>query len=123
MHIAFALSHGSWGDHDLASAYMFLNPGLVAAGAVGFSSIAMKISWTRAAATMFTLYMTVTNLGHVVGNKTVAWLREGERCTYEQVFWVAGILCLAPLLLLPLVDPARVDEAKKAEGLADSHGG
>ena len=121
MHVAFAVGNGYWGDRQFTTAYLFINPGLVAMGAVGFNAMAMKVSWTRAAATMFTMYMTLTNVGHVIGNKAVAWLREGGRCTYEQIFWVAGILCLAPLMLLPLVNPARVDAAEENERLADSH--
>ena len=120
MHIGFGASSGLWSEPYFTEAYIFLNPGFVAMGAVGFSSMAMKVSWTRAAATMFTIYMTVSNVGHVFGNKIVAALRADAATawTYEQLFWLAGFFSLFPLVLLPWVDPARVDVARAAEGEA-----
>ena len=63
--------------------------------------------------------MTVSNLGHVIGNKVVAIVRTDYDFTPEQVFWTAGVVTLAPLLLLPLVDPARVDAARDARRATD----
>ena len=72
-------------------------------GSVGFLSMAMSISWTKAAATMFTIYMTLSNLGHVAGNFAAGWLREDLSLSYEVCFAIAGVVTLAPLALLPLV--------------------
>ena len=41
--------------------YLFLNPGVLAMGSVGYLAMSMRISWTKAAATMFTIYMTANN--------------------------------------------------------------
>ena len=86
----------------------------LALGAVGFLSMGMKISWTKSVATMFTVYMTLSNVGHVVGNKMAAWLGVDLGLSYEMSFGVAGIATIAPLVLLAVVNPATVD-AKRAE--------
>lgn len=101
-----------WNERWFAEGYLFMNPGVLAFGSVGFLSMAMRISWTKAAATMFTVYMTVSNIGHVIGSKIVGTLREdsGFGLTYEQSFWIAAIITWLPLLLLPWVNPRRVDE-------------
>jgi PAT family beta-lactamase induction signal transducer AmpG len=117
LHAIFAALPGLWGESWFAAAYLFLSPGALAMGAVGFLSMGMRICWTRSAATMFTIYMTVSNVAHVIGNASVGFFRaEGnEWLSYEQTFWVAAISMWIPLLLLPLVNPDRVDEAKALE--------
>ena len=114
LHGIFACLPGLWTQNWFAAGYLILNPGALAIGAVGFLSMGMKISWTRAAATMFTVYMTLSNVGHVVGNLGVGWLREDMGLSYETSFGVAGIATIAPLVLLAVVNPATVD-AKRAD--------
>lgn len=108
LHLAFALCPGLWSETWFAAGYLILSPGALAIGSVGFLSMAMNISWTRAAATMFTIYMTLSNFGHVAGNLLAGKLREDLLLTYEACFAIAGIVTLAPLALLPLVNPAGV---------------
>ncbi len=71
----------------------------------------MRISCTRAAATMFTVYMTLSNISHVAGNWMVGWIHEaqGLALSYEATFGVAGIVTIVPLVLLAFVNPAKVD--------------
>jgi len=101
---------GLWDRSWFAGGYLLLNPGVLALGSVGFISMSMRISWTKAAATMFTIYMTVSNIGHVIGNKLVGPLRDDYEFSYEQIFWFVAIVTWLPLLLLPLVNPQRVDD-------------
>lgn len=117
LHAIFAAAPGMWEHTWFAGGYLILNPGALAMGAVGFLSMAMRISWTKAAATMFTIYMTLSNVGHVVGNWSIKWLREegNELLSYEQTFLVAALVTWLPLLLLPFVRPDRVDEMRNLE--------
>ena len=110
--IFFGLCPQLWHESWFATGYLLLNPGVLAMGSVGYLSLSMRLSWTRAAATMFTIYMTVSNVGHVLGNYLVGWLREGIELSYEKSFWVAGVAMLLPLFLLPLVKPEQVDQMR-----------
>jgi MFS family permease len=119
LHLAFAGCPGLWSQTWFAAGYLILNPGALAIGSVGFLSMAMNISWTRAAATMFTIYMTLSNLGHVAGNLLAGRLREDLLLSYEACFAIAGVVTVVPLALLPLVNPAGV-AARSAVLPADS---
>ncbi|MBP85426.1 MAG: hypothetical protein CMJ64_01720 [Planctomycetaceae bacterium] len=113
--IVFGCCPHLWSERWFAAGYLFLNPGLLAMGAVGYLSMGMRISWTKAAATVFTVFMTVSNIAHVLGNSLVGPLRDGYALTYEQTFMVAGIAMFLPLFLLPLVVPEQVDRRKDLE--------
>lgn len=91
--------------------------GLVAMTAVSFFSLAMKVSWTKAAATQFTLYMALGNVGYAVGAKLNTWLIVvfGATPSYEQFFLVSAILPLLPLVLLYGMDPDRIVRQRAAE--------
>lgn len=106
--IVFGSCPGLWSESWFTGGYLFLNPGVLAIGSVGFLSMAMRISGTKSAATMFTIYMTVSNIGHVLGNWLVGPLR--AQLSYQQTFWTAGIAMLLPLLLLILVKPPGLRE-------------
>ena len=54
--------------------------------------------------------MTVSNIGHVIGNKLVGPL--SDSFTYAESFWFAAVALGLPLLLLPLVNPGRVDQSQ-----------
>ncbi|MDA1013016.1 MAG: MFS transporter [Planctomycetota bacterium] len=75
LHILYAMTPQMW-HHDWYSAcYLWLSPGVLAMGSVGFLALGMQLSWTKASATMFTVYMTMSNVGHVIGNKLVGYLQ------------------------------------------------
>ena len=95
--------------------YLLLNPGILAVGSVGFLSMGMKISWTKASATMFTIYMTLSNVGHVIGHKAVGVLRDTLEFSYEGTFAAAGLAMITPLFLLFVVRPGEVDQAREPE--------
>ena len=146
LHIIFAMTPDLW-QYDLYSAgYLWLSPGLLAMGSVGFLAMGMQLSWTKASATMFTVFMTMSNVGHVIGNKVVGFVRNvkaipgvdaipagdeipgellnvqtslfnesGVFLTFEYTFVTAGAAMLLPLLLLLVVHPERVEQAKAVE--------
>ncbi len=123
LHILFGSFPSLWDQTWFTAGYLILNPGALAVGAVGFLSMAMRISWTKAAATMFTVYMTLSNVGHVAGNFLVEWLRDEKylALSYEASFWAAGLVTIAPLAVLAVVNPATVD-AKRAELARSTNG-
>lgn len=114
MHVIFGLCPGLWNERWFTSGYLILNPGALAVGSVGFLALAMNVSWTRAAATMFTIFMTLSNMGHVAGNLLAGRMRDHHQLSYEASFVIAGALTLVPLALLWLVDVNSVT-AKRAE--------
>ena len=113
--IVFALSPSLWQHRWFTEGYLILNQGLLAMGAVGFLSMGMKISWTKAAATMFTVYMTLSNVGHVIGNWIVEPLTAPPSLSHETIFLVAGLACIGPLAFIFFVRPATVDAARERE--------
>ncbi len=113
--ILFGSCPGLWGESWFAVGYIVLNPGTLAFGAVGFLSLGMRVSWTLASASMFTIYMTLSNVGHVIGNYFAGQLRENWLFSYQQTFCIAGLVTVVPLLLLLLIRPEEFDRRKAIE--------
>ena len=122
LYAAFTFTFGAlpdlWQETWFATAYLILYQGLFALISVSYLSLSMQISWTRSSATMFTTYMTLSNVGHVVGN----WLAGPVRGSYsfETSFLIAGFFTLVTILPLLLVRPSEVDEARTADGSAET---
>ena len=122
--LTFAAFPGLWNEGWFAMSYILSYETLSAIGSVGFLSMAMRISWTQSAATVFTTYMTLSNVSHLTGNWLAgpvrALLKFGDAgvtadlYSYELTFWFVGAVTIAPLLLLILVRPAQVDRARAA---------
>ena len=90
-------------------------------GAVAFTTVClfslyMKVSWTTAAATQFTLYMALSNLGYAAGAKilTVIDLMDLRLATADYYLFAACLYAM-PLLLLIGLDPDGVERRKIAE--------
>ncbi|MCU0976371.1 MAG: MFS transporter [Steroidobacteraceae bacterium] len=83
-------------------------------GAVAFATaLFMRVSWTRAAATQFTVYMSMGNVGYALGAKLNGWLElTGASLVTTDYFIVAGLLPILPLLLLFGLDPDSVVKRK-----------
>ena len=86
--------------------------GSIAFATVSLFSLYMKSCWTAAAATQFTLYMALNNIGYSIGTKLNSWLPAyGISLDYPDYYVLGGLLpALAILLLLtvPRADDARV---------------
>jgi len=82
-------------------------------GGIAFTTVSlfalyMKSCWTAAAATQFTLYMALNNIGYSVGAKLNAWLPALDvTLTYQQYYLLGGLLPIAALALLLTIDPER----------------
>ena len=124
----FAGFPGLWNQGWFAMSYVLSYETLAAIGSVGFLSMAMRISWTVAAGTVFTTYMTLSNVSHVIGNwlagPTREWLlalqggAADPLVSYQWALGLAGILTVAPVFLLFLVKTGEVDRARAAESPA-----
>ena len=125
--IVFSLCPQLWDQYWFSLTYLLAFETLAAIGSVGFLSMAMRISWSTAAATVFTVYMTLSNVSHVVGNGIAGPVRritteyaessgltgtEAELMSYQLTIGLAGLITLPPLLLLLRVSTDEVDEAR-----------
>ena len=87
--------------------------GTVCFATVSLFSLYMKISWTTAAATQFTIYMTLNNIGYICGAELNSWLPAmGMALSHQQMFLLGGALPTMAMLLLSLLDPDEVQERK-----------
>lgn len=115
--LAFGLTAQSWYTPDYL--HVLLLPtfkGTLAFATVSLFSLYMKVSWTRAAATQFTLYMAMANLGYAFGAKLNTWLEAaGFGMGLADFYLLAGIVPIVPLVLLVGLDPDGVEARKLTE--------
>lgn len=117
--VTFSLNSASWQQEGFP-AWLLLPcfKGCFAFTTVSLFSLYMKISWTSAAATQFTLYMAINNMGHAVGaqlNKLNSWIDPEVATLSDSGFYLlAGCLALVPLAILPLLDPDSVERRSQA---------
>jgi PAT family beta-lactamase induction signal transducer AmpG len=90
--------------------FIFCVQGGIAMTAVAFFSLAMKISWTAAAATQFTLYMAISNLGYAAG-PMLTRLELDDPASYL----AAAVVALLPIPFLFLLRPDAVEARRIAE--------
>jgi len=113
----FGFCEPYWTTTWFATAYLVAAPAFLALGTVSALSLFMRISWTRAAATMFTSYMALLNVGDSIGKGLLAsHLRESY--DYPTCFYLVGLIGIIPLALLTWMDPRDVDRARQAEHVA-----
>lgn len=90
--------------------------GMIALVTVAMFTTFIKVSWTTAAATQFTLYMAVSNVGYAVGAKLNSWLElTGLEPTIADFFTVAGMVLVLPFLLLFGLDTKSVVAKRREE--------
>ena len=117
--IIFGIFSVYWTETWFASSYLILFPFFRALGAVAIFALFMHISWTKAAATMFTSYMAMSNLSTISGTKLAGPLK--ELLPFDISFIILGIIAILPLLLLLWVDSDTVHKTKNgAEPSLDS---
>ncbi len=93
--------------------------GAMAFTTVSMFSLFMKVSWTAAAASQFTLYMALGNLGYYVGAKLIGWLDlAGYALDAVDFYVLGGLFPLLALMLLIGLDPDGVEQRKLAERAA-----
>ena len=104
--IIFGLLYNYWQYNIISITYLIIYPGCIAFGTVALFSLFMKISWTRAAATMFTSYMAMANLSTIMGTRIAGYI--DGLLAYNYVFLLVGIIKILPLLLLFMINPNTI---------------
>ena len=111
--LSFAAAAPLWQSNSaVATAFLPLNEFAFALTQVSLFSLFMKISWTAAAATQFTLFMTLMNLGTAMG-PLLTRFGMSDAASYA----TCGLLALLPLAMLPLLKPETVVERRRAEAI------
>ncbi len=114
--ITFGLLHPYWVSDSFSGLWIIpLFKGAIAFQTVSLFSLYMKISWTTAAATQFTLYMAISNFGVFLGSQL-------NRLDWERwsLFVLGGTSALIPIVLLLLMKPdlvvkRRLEDEKNGE--------
>jgi PAT family beta-lactamase induction signal transducer AmpG len=120
----FALTADAWTRPDFPAVWLLpAFKGSLAFATVACFSLFMKVSWTRAAATQFTLYMAMGNVGYALGAKLNSWIEAaGLDLSLPGFFLVGAALPLVALPFLFGLDPdgvaARRRLEQQAQGLA-----
>jgi PAT family beta-lactamase induction signal transducer AmpG len=108
---AFGLTSSSWSSQGYPLAlFIVVIQGSIAMTAVCAFSLFMKISWTAAAATQFTVYMAISNLGYAAG-PLLTRLQLDDPSSYL----AAAVVAALPIPLLFLLRPDSVVARKTAE--------
>ncbi len=109
--IGFGVTSALWASSGYPYAlFIFMAQGTLAMTTVALFSLYMKVSWTTAAATQFTMFMTLANMGYAAGPYLT---RLG--LTDTQSYVVCGAAAVLPMLLLPLMKPDGVERRRVAE--------
>ena len=121
--VLFVFASTSAGWHNPGYPAVLLLPafkGAVAFATVSMFSLFMKVSWTQAAATQFTLYMAMGNLGYATGAKLNSWPEAaGFVLQLPDYYFLGAVLALIPLVLLLGLSPDEV-EARRHRETADA---
>jgi PAT family beta-lactamase induction signal transducer AmpG len=115
--LTFGLTSESWDNPGYM--HVLLLPafrGFMAFTTVSMFSLYMRVSWTTAAASQFTLYMAMTNLGYAFGAQLNSWIPlAGYELSLAKAYVLGGLLPLIPLVLLFTFDPNAVDKHKRED--------
>ncbi len=87
-----------WGNHWFISGFMVLYQILYVFSTIGIFATAMQCCWKKVSATQFTLYMTISNIGRIVGAKSVGPIKHSFNWQYT-LFAFAMMIALAWLIL------------------------
>jgi PAT family beta-lactamase induction signal transducer AmpG len=116
--LAFSLTASAWDQPWYPHALLIpMYRGFFAMTTVSMFSLYMKVSWTTAAASQFTLYMAMNNLGYWFGT-TLVTVTDGASfpASLADYYLVGGLLPLIPLLLLFTFNPRQ--EVSTEQGMA-----
>ncbi|MFN0059877.1 MAG: MFS transporter [Planctomycetota bacterium] len=121
--LTFGLSSEYWRHENYPQTLLLpLFKGSFAFTTVCLFSLYMNISWTRAAATQFTLYMAMNNLGHATGawlNRLNNWsLLNDVQFAHSDFYVLAGFLAIVPLTVLVFLRPETIVARRMAENVA-----
>lgn len=113
--LAFGLAQPLWSDHDLVFAFACGQELFLGTLSAALFALLMGVSWPVVAASQFTAYMALLNLGRTLGARLAG--PASELLPTPQVFLAFGGAQVALLLLLPAIDP-RQNRRELGEGSA-----
>jgi PAT family beta-lactamase induction signal transducer AmpG len=116
--LTFSLTASAWDEPWYPHVLLLpLFRGFFAMTTVSMFSLYMKVSWTTAAASQFTLYMAMNNLSYWFGASLVTWL-EGASfpSSLADYYLLGGLLPLITVMLLFSFNPElrRADNQKES---------
>lgn len=115
--LTFSFTSDSWSQPGYM--HVLLLPafrGFSAFATVAMFSLYMKVSWTAVAATQFTMYMALSNIGYAFGVQLNSWLPlAGYDLTFADAYLLAGVVPILPLLLIFTFDPNGAEKHKLAD--------
>lgn len=108
---AFSLTSGLWANAMYPHGVFFmLLQGAQAMTTVALFAMFMSMSWTAAAATQFTLYMTISNLGAAFGPTLTRLHLDGPGA-----FMLCAVASALPLAILPWIDLKAMKARREAK--------
>ena len=87
-----------WGNNWYISGFMILYQVLYVFTTIGIFATAMQCCWKKVSATQFTLYMTISNIGRIVGAKSVGPIKHSFNWQYTLLAF-AVMIALAWLIM------------------------
>ncbi|HNR19685.1 MAG TPA: MFS transporter [Bacteroidia bacterium] len=100
--ISFVLLQQYWVEKWFVMTFMVLYKLLYVFSCIGIFAIAMQCCWKKISASQFTLFMTIGNLGRVLGAKLVGPLR--ENLSWEYCFLFFAVMMLAAIVVYQLIN-------------------
>jgi MFS transporter, PAT family, beta-lactamase induction signal transducer AmpG len=94
----FAFLKIYWGNKWFISGFMIIYQVLYVFATIGVFATAMQCCWKKVSATQFTLYMTISNIGRIVGAKSIGPIKSYFSWEYT-VLAFAGMIALAWILI------------------------
>ena len=103
-----------WVNSWLISGFMVIYQVLYVFSTIGIFATAMQCCWKKVSATQFTLYMTISNIGRIVGAKSVGPIKHSFNWQYT-FFAFAMMIALAWLILQFTFLHKQVSRVKELE--------
>lgn len=107
--VVFAVAEPWWPSRTFIYAVMWIEPLCLAMMTASLFALCMDVAWPQVAATQFTAYMALSNLGTTRGYQLAG--RVIDAWGYQGMFIAAGVIQLAITLLLLLIDPHQTRRA------------
>ena len=105
LHASMSALSGFWHYRVLTTVYVLLHESFYTLITIAIFAVAMQLCWKRVAATQFTLYMTISNLGTALGSAMLGPLK--TMGGYSLAVLVIAVAAAAVVLLLRFADLAR----------------
>jgi MFS transporter, PAT family, beta-lactamase induction signal transducer AmpG len=110
----FAFLKMYWGNKWFISSFMITYQILYVFTSIGVFATAMQCCWKKVSATQFTLYMTISNVGRIVGAKSIEPIKAHSAWEYTLLAF-AGMIALAWIIIRLLHINKQVERVVELE--------